>query len=106
MAPHRIVQANHAVEHQRYLVRSDKVFVVDVQTETNEVPFGTYVTTQPIALPQTLCLAGTSFVTQLQVRLQETPDGRTTHVKVTAELKFYKSVGMMKSLILNGAKVG
>eukprot|EP00730_Choanoeca_flexa_P002546 TRINITY_DN11088_c0_g1_i3.p1 TRINITY_DN11088_c0_g1~~TRINITY_DN11088_c0_g1_i3.p1 ORF type:complete len:666 (+),score=99.92 TRINITY_DN11088_c0_g1_i3:114-2111(+) len=83
-----LVKANHAVEHQKYLVRSDKVFVIDIQTETPEVPFGA------------------SFVTQVQVRLQEAADGKSTRIKVTAQINFYKSVGMMKGIIQSSAKKG
>eukprot|EP00045_Choanoeca_perplexa_P013242 m.149217 g.149217 ORF g.149217 m.149217 type:complete len:293 (+) comp16288_c0_seq1:977-1855(+) len=83
-----IVKANHAVEHQKYLVRSEAVFVLDIQTETPEVPFGS------------------SFCTQVQVRLQQAADGRSTHVKVTAQMQFYKSVGMMKGIIQSSGKKG
>ncbi len=81
-----LVKANHAVEHQRYTVRSRSAYVIDVETETPEVPYGK------------------DFMTMVQFQLTEV-DAKSTRLLVTASVHFHKSV-MMRSIIAKSARSG
>eukprot|EP00043_Microstomoeca_roanoka_P017386 m.181199 g.181199 ORF g.181199 m.181199 type:complete len:636 (+) comp16626_c1_seq1:284-2191(+) len=80
-----LVKANHACEHQKYLLRCRDAYVMEIETETPEVPYGK------------------DFVTQLRIFLLQ--DGPNTTVKVTGSIHFNRSV-MLKSTISRSAKAG
>eukprot|EP00053_Salpingoeca_punica_P007402 m.67726 g.67726 ORF g.67726 m.67726 type:complete len:639 (-) comp14133_c1_seq1:207-2123(-) len=81
-----IVKANRCTELQEYIVNKSNCYVVNIQAETPEVQYGK------------------DFVTLVQIAISFT-NKHSSHLKVTAELKFSRTV-MVKSLIQGGARRG
>ena len=92
--------------------------MLDVETETPEVPYGTssfitvFLSLKILSASilfyreddVLLVSLGSSFVTLVQVVLRQEEDRASTRITVTAQLKFLKSV-VIKSLIMKSAKV-
>ncbi|EGD73301.1 hypothetical protein PTSG_05016 [Salpingoeca rosetta] len=80
-----VVQANHACEYQKYLVRCQDAYVMEIETKTPEVPYGA------------------DFVTQLRIFLLQ--DGPRVNVRATGRIVFSKNV-FLKGVITRSAKAG